>query len=74
MSSTYQQDRYTATSEQMELVRVSANFEQNAESTIVMRITKARRPQEGAKHTFSLAMVWMTSSGGVPRSCVMIEN
>ena len=25
-------------------------------------------------HTFSLHIVWMTSSGGVPRSSVMIEN
>ena len=23
---------------------------------------------------FSLQIVWITSSGGVPRSCVMIEN
>jgi hypothetical protein len=28
----------------------------------------------GKRHTFSEAMVWMTSAGGVPRSSVMMEN
>jgi hypothetical protein len=38
------------------------------------KVSTSRREEKEVKRTFSLQMVWMTSSGGVPRSSVMIEN